>query len=446
MHRLIRGVESVLAHVAVAVLLTCTALFVHVARLFRRLFHRDRRRRDVGCLRVLVVGTFYNENWFRSHIMPLSAARGLARIDVITDRPLFDVDKVRYVCPPRWCWTCFGRTLPRGALVFWTALRHRPDLLMGYHIMPNAVLCLLAARLFGGRALYQMTGGPIQIVGGGVGSENALLSRLRRHSPVLEKLLYHVVRLFDVVVVRGRRAADFVEANALARQVLIVSGSVDADRFRPHERAKEYDLVLVARHIKEKQPHLLLDIVAHLRHTHPDVRAALVGDGPLTAELEAQARRLGIEQNVCFLGKLERVEQVLASSKLFVLTSATEGLAIAMVEAMAAGLPVLAPDVGELSELLRDQENGIVIQPEKIEASAAQVSGLLDDQERLARMSAAARERAVARNGIAAVERRWDDYLDGVFGPKRPDSGVLKVERAEDSTPARSAVQPDGSP
>lgn len=406
-----RVLSSVFAHIAVFAILAFTSVIVHLARPVRRIFRLRSPRREAGKIRLLLTGTFHNENWFRSHILPLSATKALERIYVVTDRPLFAVDKVSYACPPRWAVRAFGRTICRTALVFWVALRKRPDLLMGYHIMPNAVICLLAASVLGGRSIYQMTGGPIQIIGGGVGSENVLLCRLRRHSAILEKLLYHVVSLVDIVVVRGGRAEGFVRKHGLARQVAIVQGSVDTKRFCPNGRAKQYDLVLVARHIKEKQPHLFLETIEQLRRNRPAVRAALVGDGPLTEELKHQARRLGIEENVAFLGKLESVADVLAASRIFMLTSATEGFSIAMVEAMAAGLPVLAPPVGELTELLIDQENGIVINPQNVESTARQAAALLDDPRLLRNMSVAARERAVQYNSVPAVARRWDRTL-----------------------------------
>jgi len=408
-------VVSFAAHVAVFIILATTAGIAHASRLVRQILRVRHRHRSVGNLHLLLTGTFYNENWFRSHILPLSSASALAKIHVVTDEPLFRVEKVAYVCPPRRAICLFGRTISRSVALLWTAARWRPDVLMGYHIMPNAILCLVAASLFGGRSVYQMTGGPIQIIGGGTGSENALLCLLRRHSVLLEKMLFHVVRLFDVVVVRGRRAAAFVKEQHLARRIAVVSGSVDTERFCPNGSPKQYDLVLVARHIKEKQPHLFVELVHEIRKKQPSIRATMVGDGPLTEELKQLARTLGVEENIHFLGKLDRVEEVLASSRLFVLTSKTEGLAIAMMEAMAAGLPVLAPDVGELGELLVDGHSGLFIRPRDVAATAEQVVALLDDKERIARMSNAGRKQAVQRGSVEAVARRWDSGLESIL-------------------------------
>ena len=124
-----------------------------------------------------------------------------------------------------------------------------------------------------------------------------------RHSRCLEWMLFHVVQRFNLVVVRDRGAVESCEQHRLAHRLAVISGSVDTQRFFPNETPKKYDLILVARDIKEKQAHFFLELVAELRRTHPAVGAALVGDGPLTRDLQERARRFGIEWNVVFLGR-----------------------------------------------------------------------------------------------------------------------------------------------
>lgn len=384
---------------------------VHGLRLLRRILNLNRRQRLPGTLRMLVVGTFYNQNWFRSHIMPLSRCSAVARIEVITDAPLFAVEKVKYICPSARMARLLGRPLSRAILVVSAALRSDPDMLMGYHIMPNALLCLVAAALSGGQAAYQMTGGPIQIIGGGVGSENALLRHLKRPSRVLESMLYHLVRQFDLLVVRGGLAARFVREHRLARRVEIISGSVDESSFHPNGHAKCYDLVLVARHIKEKQPHFFIETVAALHRVGRPVRAVLVGEGPLTESLKMLVRELGIQEEVIFLGNVDNVSETLSASRIFLLTSKTEGLSIAVVEAMAAGLPVLAPNVGELGEMIRSGENGFFIEPSNVDETASRVIEILSDSLFMARMSGAARRVALEQNSVPAMAVRWDRIL-----------------------------------
>lgn len=403
------------ARAAVFLLLATTALASILLGALGRGAGRSRRRR--GAMRMLVSGTFYNVNWFRAHVFPLSQTRVLAMTYVVTDKPLFPVARVRYVCPPRWLRRLTGRNLARLLTVLYAAVRYAPDFVMGYHIMPNALLALLAARLCGGAAIYQMTGGPTQIIGGGYLSENTLLQKLGGPSPLLARLMYFVVDQCEMVIVRGRKATSFLRAQQVGRAVCEIPGSVDTARFAPNGHERRYDLVMVARLIELKQPYAFIDVVRQIAVRQPDVRAALVGDGPLLEPLRDYARKLGVEGNVAFLGRIDHVERVLAEAKLFLLTSQSEGLSIAMIEAMAAGLPVLAADVGDLGELLRPGENGAFVDPLDTHATAQQAHALLGDADRLRAMSKAARARAEEDYSIAAVARRWDACLAGGAAP-----------------------------
>ncbi len=410
---IVRAISAVLAFCVVFVLFASTAFVVASFRLLHFVTFARFKPRRFGQVRLLLAGTFYNENWFRSHVLPLTRTEGISDVYVVTDQPLSKTDKVTYVCPPRWAQKVFGRVLTRAYMIFKCSMKYHPDILMGYHIMPNALLCLLASSLFGGRSVYQMTGGPIQIIGGGPGSENALLCRLRRESWILERLIYHLVRQFDLVVVRGQKAVDFMAEHRLAKRIVIITGSIHIDPALLNRIQPQFDLVMVARHISEKQPSRFVDITHAISKYRPNVRAAFVGEGPLTTELKAQVKRLGIQRNVLFLGKLARVDEVLAASSLFVLTSQTEGLSIAMIEAMAAGLPVLVPNVGDLGSLVVDGENGFFIDPDDVENTARRIADLLDDEIRLQAMSHAAQQRATETNSITAIAGRWDRLLPG---------------------------------
>lgn len=406
--------ESLLARGAVTLILIATLALAALGRTLRR--PRTPARGAPPTL--LLTGTFYNPGWFRSHILPLSACSALGRIVVVCDEPLEPCARVTYACPPPWLRQIVGRSAARLLWLWRTARSLRPAAIMGYHIMPNALMALVVAALTGTRAIYQMTGGPVQIAGGGAGSENALLRRQRKASRLRERLMFAAVRRFDCVVVRGRQAVEFLRTRHLARDVAIIPGSVDCERFAPRPGPPgRFDLVGVGRLVPVKRWDRLLRIVAQTRAVagtpQPGGPAgngltlAIAGDGPLARSLAALARELDIEPNVALLGRREDVPEVLASGRVFALASENEGLSIAMIEAMAAGRPVVAPNVGDLAELLSDGENGLFIDPERPADAARQLVELLRDPARLARMSAAARERAVREYSVESVAMKW---------------------------------------
>jgi glycosyltransferase involved in cell wall biosynthesis len=144
----------------------------------------------------------------------------------------------------------------------------------------------------------------------------------------------------------------------------------------------------------------------------PKVRAVIVGDGPLKGYLEELSRELAIEQNVTFVGHQNRVEHWLKKSKIFALTSESEGLSQAMVEAMLTGLPAVVPQVGDLAQLVVDGENGFLISRLCPQSFAERFQELLSDPGRLASFGIAAR-RSALRYDMHGAASQWDNILWG---------------------------------
>ena len=120
----------------------------------------------------------------------------------------------------------------------------------------------------------------------------------------------------------------------------------------------------------------LIDVTA----TIPDLRLIVLGDGPLRGALETQARRLGVADRVLFLGQRPKVEvqSVLKSSDCFVLNSTYEGLPHVVLEAMLAGIPVIATRVGGTPEVVIHEETGLLVEPGDRHALQAAVNRLND--------------------------------------------------------------------
>lgn len=128
----------------------------------------------------------------------------------------------------------------------------------------------------------------------------------------------------------------------------------------------------------------LLAAAALVLRDHPDVRFVLVGDGALRAGLEADARAAGIAHAIVFAGRRTDVAAVLARATIAVSASHTEGLSNAVMEGMAAGLPVVATAVGGTVELVRDGRSGFLV-PRSDPAMLAQRIGQLVAKPELAR-------------------------------------------------------------
>jgi glycosyltransferase involved in cell wall biosynthesis len=123
-------------------------------------------------------------------------------------------------------------------------------------------------------------------------------------------------------------------------------------------------------------------------------RVLVVGDGPDRDELEREIGRLGLEGTIALLGERADVGELLAAADVFVLPSRSEGMPMSVLEAMAAGLPVVASDVGGVAELVADGATGLLVPAGEPAALARALARLLDDRALRERMGAAGRARA----------------------------------------------------
>ncbi|WP_437297625.1 glycosyltransferase [Sorangium sp. So ce426] len=140
-----------------------------------------------------------------------------------------------------------------------------------------------------------------------------------------------------------------------------------------------------------------------------DGRLLLAGDGPERARLVALARELGLSERALFVGGRHGVPQILAALDAFALTSVAEGLPLAMLEAMAAGLPVVATAVGGVPTALTDGYTGFLVPSGDAEALAARLTELRDDPALAARMGRYGRKVTLQRYSAARMAERYMD-------------------------------------
>jgi glycosyltransferase involved in cell wall biosynthesis len=178
----------------------------------------------------------------------------------------------------------------------------------------------------------------------------------------------------------------------------VVYYGIDLERFRSPAPTlpREGRLVgTVGRLVPQKG---LLDLVAAapaIAVRHPDVRFAIVGDGPQRAQLEAQAGG-----RFLFTGWREDVPELLASFDVYALPSYFEGLCYAVIEAQAAGVPVVATPVGGVRENVVDGETGLLCRPGDPASLAAAINRLLDDADLARRLAGEARRRVFDRYSV----------------------------------------------
>lgn len=167
-------------------------------------------------------------------------------------------------------------------------------------------------------------------------------------------------------------------------------------------------LAWLGRMTEIKRADVLLRAFAELRRTTADVDLLVVGDGPLRAGLEGLAHELGIAHACHFTGFRSDVGSIYAASDAVVLTSANEGTPVSVIEAQAAGLPVVSTDVGGVRDIIADEESGFVVPAGDVQATAHALARLARDPELRARLGRAGRARVATRYSVPRLVRDVD--------------------------------------
>jgi len=167
-------------------------------------------------------------------------------------------------------------------------------------------------------------------------------------------------------------------------------------------------LLSVGRLVYQKAHEYLVAAMPVVLKEFPNVKVGICGDGVLHAKLDAQIRSLGLSDSVKLLGKFDSVARFLASADIFVLPSRWEGLPVALLEAMSAGLPVIATKVEGVDEVIVNGEQGLLVPVENVDALVRAILQLLRDPDIRVRMGFASKQRIAE---LFSIDRMGEKYL-----------------------------------
>lgn len=204
----------------------------------------------------------------------------------------------------------------------------------------------------------------------------------------------------------------------------IIRSGFDIDRFRratPPEDAADIRgggaksnrsaVLLMVAALEHRKRHLgLLDALAPILRAAPDVRLVFAGEGPLRAEITAQAQRLGISDAVRILGYREDAERVIAMSDICLLASGQEGLPRSVLQYLTAGKPTVLFDLPGLAEVISPGHNALVVDPDDWAGFGAAVQTLLTDDACRSRIGRAAADTDLSAWDWTTMGRRTTEF------------------------------------
>ena len=287
-------------------------------------------------------------------------------------------------------------------------------------------------------------GGPLNF-----GMQAAQSLRIAVQVQSIEWLVPAVDPGLDAVILESDVLKTIQEAAGVPNRLVRINAGIDLARYNPATvqpfRLFEGPVVgRVSRLVEEKDPETFVRAAALVQARHPHTNFVIAGDGPLRAQLEALAQRLGAR--ITFLGNCTNVPAVLAAFDIFAYPTLGDSFGFVNAEAMAMGKPVISTRVGAVPELVRDGETGFLIEPQDAWGLAQCICYLLNEPEIGRRMGSQGRQlietKFDLKQEVTAMADLYHELYHRFLGA--PDR--ISDAPAVDTAPAAAEPQPATAP
>jgi glycosyltransferase involved in cell wall biosynthesis len=284
---------------------------------------------------------------FEAKFIPLSKLSCVEKIYVLRDKPGPEIDKVEYIILPRFISTFKPFKVFIPFILAKKAKNKKCNLIIGYHIIPHAFFAFFAGLL---------TGIPFACTQTGI-----FIQRQSQHK-ILGFFLKWVFRRALFVNVPGQMSKDYwINFGVDPNKINLLHSTIDTKRFYNYNTKREFDFIILSRLSEEKRIEHLLNIFFELKREGHNFSACIAGDGPRRDFLKVKAVDLGLDKVVSFVGFVDKPEEWFNRSKVFLLSSETEGLPTALMQAMACELVCVSTNVGNISDTIVHDKNGFLV-------------------------------------------------------------------------------------
>lgn len=302
----------------------------------------------------------------RASLTPIVEIEEIDHIFLIRRHPLRMEKVISYHAPVIMRWSLFLSEIYRFLCLLWICLTKRPDVLYAIYFVPHGIYAAVTGFLFRKRVIQEL-----------IGTDRPKVMR--------SKPFFRLLKSAERIGVRGSHSVKQLVEIGIPEYKLftpIAVNILDYQHFIPRETPKLYDFIYCGRMDENKQLHILVHALAKCQKSNPNVRAIFVGDGPARVKLETLTSELELTSTIKFVGKqsYEVIPDYLNQARVFMMSSAFEGLPVAMLEALSCSLPVVVPNVGDICDIAVDGKNAWIVETNDASAYAKAFDKLLNDQ------------------------------------------------------------------
>lgn len=350
-------------------------------------------------MKILVVCGMSDDK-VRARLLPLQELDIVEEIFLVRRLP-FLAKKTKTFSPPGFFkWSLLLSELYRFFALIYLCIREKPGLIYSIYFVPHGIYAAIVGSLFGIPVIQEL-----------IGTDRPKVAK----SKFFQNLLKKSAR----IGVRGASSIEQLVSLGIPREKIFVPTAVnvlDFSLFKPTSSPPIFDLIYCGRMDRNKQIDLIINAIAQISQTMPEIRAVLVGDGPERNNLESLCRQHNLENAIVFAGNqpYQEIPRFLNQSRIFVMASAFEGLPVAMIEALSCCLPVVVPDIGDISDVAVDGYNAKMVKGNEVGDYANAISELLinkDLYDKLAEGACKTRERFLEEYSLEKAKISWEKVI-----------------------------------
>ena len=249
-------------------------------------------------------------------------------------------------------------------------------------------------------------------------------------APLLNWMLYYPVEKFlsrftDGLITINQEDFQRAQKFHAGKTVLIPGVGIDLDKFQKKEPTRQeirnklsipeskIILMSVGELTKRKNHMVMIEALARLKEY--DILYVICGDGPLKAQLRAKAEELGVRDRLKLLGFRKDIAELHKAADIFVFPSLQEGLPVALMEAMASGLPIVASKIRGNEDLISNNQGGYLVNPTDSEQVAKAIEKMIQNPEKREKMEERNLE-IITKYGQETVLQKMDEFFDEIVG------------------------------
>lgn len=233
---------------------------------------------------------------------------------------------------------------------------------------------------------------------------------------ILKPLIVRIWKSAASVISNSQGLKELALESNPRQEIGVIYNGINIDQFKPDASRKNPEEFVItpggSRITTRKGLNYLVEAVSELVTGHPNIRLRIMGEGNSEEDLKNMVRELKLENNVEFLGRIPHENTVprYQEADLFVLPSLNEGMSNAMLEALATGLPIVTTNTGGASELVKDGENGFIVEFQNSHDIAQKIKTIMDDKELRESMSRKSLEMSKEMSWQSVAEKYAGTY------------------------------------